>query len=196
VLDTRELGRRPGTMQRVRREVPAPGGLAVALVGVPEGSPVRLELRLESVVEGVLVSGAVDVALAGECARCLDPFRAALRVDLLELFSYAAEEPVDPDADRPLLVEDERIDLGPVLHDAVVLALPLAPVCSDDCPGLCPDCGARLADTSPGHAHGGADPRWAALAPLLPAADPPGRARIFPPLDPSGRSAVGRAEEN
>jgi uncharacterized protein len=183
-------------MQRVRREVPAPAGLAVSLVGVPEASPMRLDLRLEAVVEGVLVSGVVDVGLAGECARCLDPFTSAMRVDLLELFAYPdAELPGEEGDEEQSLIQDERVDLRAVLHDAVVLAMPLAPVCRVDCPGLCPDCGARLAD-APGHAHAATDPRWAALAALLPTPDQPGTARTFTAPDPSDPAAVGRAEEN
>ena len=171
VVDTRELGRGPGAMQRVRRSVPAPADLGVGgVVGVPPDTDVELDLRLEAVVEGVLVSGTARVALAGECVRCLDPVGGELVVDLQELYAYpdrAAEDGDGPGGDDVnLRVEDERIDLEPALRDAVVLALPLAPVCRDDCPGLCPECGARLADDAT-HSHDATDPRWAALSGLL-----------------------------
>jgi uncharacterized protein len=171
-------------MQRVRRTVPAPADLAVGLVGVPPGADVQLDLRLESVVEGILVSGTATVPLVGECARCLDPIAFRLDVDLQELFVHP--EPDGPaagagDRDEPE-VEDGFVDLVPLLRDAVVLALPLAPVCRDDCPGLCPECGVRLADT-PGHTHRQVDPRWAGLDQLV---EP----------HPPGRTAVGRAEES
>ncbi|HEU4491934.1 MAG TPA: DUF177 domain-containing protein [Jiangellales bacterium] len=171
VVDTRELGRGPGAMQRVRRSVPAPADLGVGgVVGVPPDTDVELDLRLEAVVEGVLVSGTARVALAGECVRCLDPVGGELVVDLQELYAYpdrAAEDGDGPDGtDVDLRVEDERIDLEPALRDAVVLALPLAPVCRDDCPGLCPGCGVRLADDAT-HSHDATDPRWAALSGLL-----------------------------
>jgi uncharacterized protein len=132
------------------------------LVGVPDGSDLVLDLRLESVSEGVLVSGTAQVALSGECARCLEPLTESLEVDVQQLFVYPGHENEADDDEIGRLVDD-YIDLEPLLRDAVVLALPLAPVCRDDCPGLCPDCGARLAEVGPDHGHDEVDPRWAAL---------------------------------
>ena len=162
VIDTRELGRRPGSMRTVSRSVPAPAGLGVDVLGVPAGSQLELDLRLESVVEGVLVSGTASAAAAGECVRCLDAVTRRLVTDLQELFAYPGDEPVDDDEAALRQLEGDLLDLEPVLRDAVVLALPLQPVCRDDCPGLCPECGARLAD-EPRHEHEATDPRWAAL---------------------------------
>lgn len=171
VIDTRELGRRAGAMVRVDRTVPAPGDMGTAVIGVPEGTDVELALRLESVIEGVLVSGTARVSTVGECSRCLDPVVSELVVDLQELYTHPQDDdrgrgPRDEDDEDelPELVGD-LLDLEPTLRDAVVLALPLAPLCRDDCPGLCPDCGARLAD-DPAHTHDVVDPRWAALAEL------------------------------
>ena len=174
VLDTRELGRRPGSMRSLSRSVPAPAHLGVDVLGVPAGSPVELDLRLESVVEGVLVSGTVTATMSGECVRCLDPVTAPLVVDLQELYAFPGARPgSEPDEDddtEPLPeMNGDLIDLEPALRDAVVLALPLRPLCRDDCPGLCPQCGARLED-EPGHTHDAVDPRWAALGGL--AAEP------------------------
>ncbi|HEY5135042.1 MAG TPA: YceD family protein, partial [Candidatus Nanopelagicales bacterium] len=177
VLDTRELGRRAGSMQEVSLTVPAPAGIGIMSIGVPEGSEVELDVRLESVIDGVLVSGTALVQLTGECSRCLDPISDELEVDLQELYVYGetdsrgrpvAHESVEDDADdeQARLVGD-HLDLEPVLRDAVVLDLPLAPVCRDDCPGLCPQCGFRLED-DPEHDHDVIDPRWAALAGLEP----------------------------
>jgi uncharacterized protein len=161
VLDTRELGRRPGAMRRVQRTVEAPAGWQLELVGVPAGTPVTLDLRLESVMEGVLVSGDVHATVAAECGRCLDPLTDDLDVDVQELFAYEATD----DDEQPVLTGD-FVDLEPVVRDAVVLGLPLNPVCDDMCRGLCPSCGARLADVDPDHSHDSVDPRWAALASL------------------------------
>jgi uncharacterized protein len=161
VLDTRELGRRPGATELVSRTVPAPADLGIEVIRVRPGADLGLELRLESVVEGVLVSGSVHVVAEGECARCLDPLERRLEVDLQELYAYPGHE----DEDTRTVVEDGLIDLEPAVRDAVVLALPLAPLCSPDCPGLCVVCGARLAD-DPGHGHEAVDARWAALAAL------------------------------
>lgn len=178
VLDVRSLPRAPGSMVSVVREVPAPAGLGVAMARVPEGSPIALDLRLESVLEGVLVSGTADVAVVAECARCLEPVDWREEFDLTELFRYPAtnargvivDEPDESDDPLPE-VRDDLVDLEPVLRDAVVLDLPLAPLCRPDCPGLCPECGISLTDETD-HRHESTDPRWAALAALAGEADP------------------------
>lgn len=148
------------------RTDPAPADLGIEVIGVPEGSPVELGLRLEAVMEGVLVTGKATVHVSGECARCLSPIEDTTTVDVQELFVYshvATDEDEDQETSR--LVED-LLDLEPVVRDAVVLALPFSPVCTDDCGGLCPECGARLSD-DPGHAHETPiDPRWEALQSL------------------------------
>jgi uncharacterized protein len=160
VLDIRELGRRAGSMRELTRDVDAPSLWRLELVAVPEGAPVTLELRLESVMEGVLVSGLVHAPVAAECGRCLEPLRTTLHAPLQELFAY---EPEPGDEEIPV-VQGDFLDLEPVLRDAVVLALPLNPVCDDACPGLCAGCGVRLDDLPDDHSHETVDPRWAALA--------------------------------
>jgi uncharacterized protein len=174
VLDTRDLGRRPGSMRELHLELEAPAGWELELVTVPVGSPIGLDVRLESVVEGVLVSAHLRAALEAECGRCLEPVSQRLEVDVTELFAY---EPVpEEDGDDVLLLDGDLADLRAVLHDAVVLALPLNPVCGADCAGLCPTCGERLADLAPDHAHDDLDPRWAILASVPVTAAPDRRA--------------------
>jgi uncharacterized protein len=150
----------------VSRTVPAPADLGIEVLGVPEGSPVELDLRLEAVMEGVLVTGTAHVGLEGECVRCLEPISDEVEVRFQELYVYDDKD-VDPDEEIEVsTLQDDLLDLEPLLRDAVVLALPFQPLCQDDCPGLCPDCGARLAD-DPDHGHGEpVDPRWAALGAL------------------------------
>lgn len=163
VLDTHELGRRAGAMKVVRATVEAPADLGIAVIGVPPGSPVELDLRLESVVEGVLVSGTATVQLRGECVRCLGPISDELEVEIQELYVYPG---VEPDNDLASRLEGDLIDLEPLLRDAVVLDLPFQPLCREDCAGLCVECGANL-NESPDHHHGqDLDPRWAALRTL------------------------------
>ncbi|MDH6137015.1 uncharacterized protein P3T37_006446 [Kitasatospora sp. MAA4] len=177
VFDTHELGRRPGSLRKVSRTLKAPEGLGIVdVIGVPADSEIVLELRLESVVEGVLVTGTVEADVAGECVRCLEPVEDSLDVDFQELYYYpeadergrtrtggtSDEEQSDEDEDEIYRLEGDYFDLQPVLRDAVVLALPLQPVCQEDCLGLCSECGARLSD-DPDHHHDVADPRWAAL---------------------------------
>ena len=170
MLDTRELGRRPGSQREVSLTVPAPAELGIDILSVPEGSPVTLDLRLEAVMEGVLVTGTARVGLEGECARCLDPITDPVDVTFQELFLYddqrrdsTGQHEADED-DEVSTLEDDLLDLEPLLRDAVVLALPFQPLCEDDCPGLCTECGASLKE-DPEHTHEEPiDPRWAALA--------------------------------
>lgn len=168
MLDTRELGRRPGSQRWVSLEIEAPAELGIDILHVPEGSPVDIDLRLEAVMEGVLVTGTATAELDGECARCLEPVEDDLDVDFQELYVYDDSDGRghDEDDEDVRRLEDDLLDLEPVLRDAVVLALPYRPLCRPDCPGLCIDCGARLAD-DPDHRHEDPiDPRWAGLQAL------------------------------
>jgi uncharacterized protein len=165
VLDTRELGRRPGSERRVSLTAPAPADLGIEVLRVPEGSPIEFDIRLEAVVEGVLVTGSAEAELAGECVRCLEEISSEITADFQELFVYDDDSSAggDDEDGETRRLEGDLVDLEPLLRDAVVLALPFQPLCQDDCPGLCAECGARLAD-DPGHRHDPAvDPRWAAL---------------------------------
>jgi uncharacterized protein len=163
-IDLRELGRRAGSLQELERRAPAPADWRVELIGVPEGAEIDLHLRLESVMEGVLVTGDLDVPVVGSCARCLEPIEDRLSLGVQELFAYAGsttEETSEEDEVRR--VEGDFLDLEPLVRDTVVLSLPLAPVCTEDCAGLCVDCGQRLDDLPADHSHEVLDPRWAAL---------------------------------
>jgi uncharacterized protein len=171
VFDLRELGRRPGSMQEYRRDVPAPAVIGLDLIGVPAGAPLDLDLRLESVTEGVLVTGTVTAPLTGQCGRCLDPISEDVTVDLCELFAYEHSSTDETtDEDEVHRVDGELIDVEPVVHEAIVLGLPGTPLCRSDCAGLCPDCGQRLDDLPAGHTHETIDPRWAGLAAFTDAA--------------------------
>ncbi len=160
VLDTHDLARGAGQMMTVRDSAPAPAGIGIEMIGVPEGSPIELELAMQSVVEGVLVSGTAEVEVAGQCSRCLEPVEDTVQIDVQELYVYETSEATEEEAHR---LEGELIDLEPVVRDAVVLELPFQPLCKADCAGLCPDCGANLND-DPEHEHEeNTDPRWSAL---------------------------------
>lgn len=160
VLDTHDLGRRAGAMKVVQASVEAPAELGIGVIGVPPGSPVVLDLRLESVVEGVLVSGTATVMVTGDCVRCLDKISDEFEIDVQELFVYPDSEATEDEASR---LEDDLIDLEPLLRDDVVLELPFQPLCREDCEGLCVECGANLNDHLD-HSHDVAiDPRWEKL---------------------------------
>lgn len=165
VLDVRELGRRAGAMITIDRTVPAPAELTNPMIGIPQGSELELDVMAESVIEGVWVSGTVSAELKGECGRCLEPVSEPITVEVQELFQYDDRDAEDRDEELPSF-DSEYIDIEPTVRDAVVLALPLAPVCEEECQGLCSECGIRLLD-EPGHKHDQLDPRWAALGTLL-----------------------------
>jgi len=160
VLDTHDLGRRAGAMKLVQTTVHAPADLGIAVIGVPSGSPVELDLRLESVIEGVLVTGAATVEVRGECVRCLGEVSEELEVDVQELFVYPESDATEEEASR---LAGDLIDLEPLLRDGVVLNLPFQPLCRPDCRGLCVVCGAHL-NEEPEHSHEAPlDPRWEKL---------------------------------
>ena len=173
-VDLRELGRRAGSLHELERTAPAPADWRVELLGVPEGAEVELGLRLESVIEGVLVTGELDVPVVGSCARCLEPVEDTLALDIQELFAYAGSTTeATSEEDEVRRIEGDFLDLAPLARDTVVLNLPLAPVCTDDCAGLCVDCGQRLDDLPADHHHDIVDARWAGLVAKFgtPAAD-------------------------
>jgi uncharacterized protein len=124
---------------------------------VKEGAPLEIDLKLEGLHEGILVTGEVKAEATGECVRCLDPVTIPLQVEFQELFAYSLDEAFD------FAVRDDHVDLEPVVRDAVVLALPFQPVCRPDCPGLDPETGERLADNPDRSPREVLDPRWAAL---------------------------------
>ncbi|WP_282779425.1 MULTISPECIES: DUF177 domain-containing protein [unclassified Nocardia] len=167
VLDVRSLGRAPGSMKQVRRTVTTDAKIGLEMVGIPAGAQVELDLTLQAVSEGVLVTGTVSAPIEGECSRCLEPFTDAIELRLTELFAYpdsATEQTTEEDEIHRLV--DDLIDLEPVVIDAVGLELPLQPLCEPDCPGLCPECGVRMAIAGSEHGHEILDPRWAKLASL------------------------------
>ncbi len=165
VVDTKDLARSPGASKRYRRSVSVREGLGFGeVIAVRPGTRVGFEMLAESVLEGVLVTGTAQAELAGVCARCLDELSDTLDVEFSELFAYpdsTTEETTSEDEVYRLV--DDMVDMEPVVRDAIVLALPQAPLCSPDCQGLCAECGARWAELPADHAHETMDPRWAAL---------------------------------
>jgi uncharacterized protein len=139
-----------GTLEDLSTEVAAVAGEVTA------------DLLLESVVEGILVSGRLTGVLSLICARCLDGFERPFTIDLHELF---VETPA-PDGDDYGLGPDASIDTGPMALDAIGVEMPFAPLCRPDCLGLCETCGGnRNLDECPGHEE--VDPRWAGLEAML-----------------------------
>ena len=174
VIDVHDF-RSAGSMKRISRTMPAAPDLGNAVITVPEHSPIEVDLLLESVIEGCSSAGTARMSATGDCSRCLEPVILPAEFDFSGTvrlagtaaggnLRYRRAAAVDPVwSDRPVTL----------LRDAIVLGLPLAPVCEESCPGLCVECGIKLAD-DPGYRHEVTDPRWAALGNLhLPADDGP-----------------------
>ncbi len=151
-----ELRRRPGNRVHLERDV-AVGGLAVTTAAVPDGGVAHLDAVLESLSDGITLSGEVSFPWEGPCRRCLEPTGGELSVPVREVFKDV------PEGGDLLALDGDAVELGPVVRDAVVLALPLAPLCSEDCPGPDPE---HFPVTSADPERAPADPRWAALAEL------------------------------
>ena len=161
-VDIIRLGRRPGSMVTLRNTVPNPSRIGAASIAIEQGAPLDLDLRLESVSEGVLVTGTVSAPWRGVCRRCTTPIDGEFNVSVKERFC-------DPDPERHVLddelayeIGDDQLDLGPMMRDAIVLELPLAPLCLADCAGLCAECGADR-NVEACTCVPPVDPRWATL---------------------------------
>src|ERR1700741_2442387 len=137
VFDTRRLSRQPGSFRDETRTARAPDGVGAGLVLVPAGADVALDLRFEAVSEGVLVTGSAVAPLTGECARCLEPLTSTIEVSFQELYRYLPDPGEDENDGEERFLDGDYLALEPAFRDAVVLALPLSPLCSDDCQGLC-----------------------------------------------------------
>src|SRR3954453_17327233 len=109
VLDTRELGRRPGSQRKESPTVPAPADLGIEVLRVPEGSPVDLDLRLEAVMEGVLVTGTARAALDGGGARGLEPISDEIEARFQELFVYDEHQTSHDEDDEVSTLEGDLV---------------------------------------------------------------------------------------
>ena len=173
-LNTFELPRRPGEMKEYELDIEVPEKVGTDLIAVAVGEIIEVDARLESVAEGVLLSAEIFATAKGECTRCLDPVEIAIEKKIQELYLYEKKaerkkgKPVEDDLEieDEFLMEGDVMDLQTPIRDAIVLSLPNNPLCSDDCEGLCPDCGGKWAELPDEHAHEAIDARWAGLAGL------------------------------
>jgi DUF177 domain-containing protein len=164
-------------MMTFSETVPNPSRIGLEVIAVDEGAPLTLDLRMESVSEGVLVSGTVSAPTSGECSRCLTPITGDVEIDLTELFAYPdsmTDETTESDEMGRVgsSGQADTVDLEQPIIDAIGLALPFSPLCGPDCAGLCPECGVPLATAGPGHHHEQIDPRWAKLADMVDREEP------------------------
>lgn len=174
ILNTHDLPRRAGEMKEYQLDIPAHARIGVPLIAVPEGDLVELDIRLESVAQGVLASAEIYAVAHGECIRCLDPVEVVIDRKIQELYRYEPtnekgrkkrreDEDVDLEGEEELQMEGDLMDLEIPIIDAIILTLPVNPLCSDECLGLCPDCGEKWEKLPEGHAHEVIDARWSGL---------------------------------
>jgi uncharacterized protein len=157
VVDVADLRRHPGTRFDVRTTVPALN-VRMGDVGVTDGEPVTVEIDIESLSDGLVATGTVRAHWRGSCRRCLEAADGDMLVELRELFRPSAAP-----EDEAFPIVDDQVDLRPVVTEVLVCDLPLAPLCGDDCRGLCPECGANRNLVDCGHDVRPVDPRWSAL---------------------------------
>lgn len=175
-LNTYELARRAGEMKEYELDIVVAEKFGVELVAVPAGDVIEVDIRLESVTEGVLLSADVYAVAKGECIRCLDPLEIVVERKIQELYNYEPsaergkkrkiEASEELDIEDELMMEGDIMDLESPIRDAVVLSLPINPLCSLDCQGLCPECGGKWAQLPEDHHHEVVDARWASLGSL------------------------------
>jgi uncharacterized protein len=174
ILNTHDLPRRAGEMKEYQLDIPAHARIGIPLIAVPEGDLVELDIRLESVAQGVLASAEMYAVAHGECIRCLDPVEVVIDRKIQELYRYEPtnekgrkkrreDEDVDLEGEEELQMEGDLMDLEIPIIDAIILTLPVNPLCSDECLGLCPDCGEKWEKLPEGHAHEVIDARWSGL---------------------------------
>lgn len=157
VVAVTEQRRNPGVQRRVQVAGPVPD-LGTSAAAVPEGADASADVMVEALTDGrVTVTGTIAAPWEGECRRCLKPVRGDVTVEVQELF----EPDPAPDAETYRL-DGDYLDLEPLVRDAVLLALPLAPLCAEACAGPDPEghpVGSGEAEPTP-------DPRWSALSEL------------------------------
>jgi uncharacterized protein len=178
ILNIHELSRRAGEMKEYELDIEAPERIGVPLIGVPQGGVIEADIRVESVTEGVLLSADIYAVAHGECIRCLDPVEEIVERKIQELYRYeptndrgrkkrSDEVDIDLEDEDELQMDGDLMNLEIPIIDAIILALPVNPLCDDECMGLCPQCGEKWETLPDGHEHEEVDARWAGLAPLL-----------------------------
>lgn len=174
ILNTHELPRRTGELKEYELDIEAPTRIGVPLIAIPEGDVIEADVRLESVTEGILLSAEIYAVAVGECIRCLDTVEVVIDRKIQELYRYEPtnekgrkkrreDEDVDLEVEDELQMDGDLMNLEIPIIDAIILTLPVNPLCSEECLGLCPDCGEKWANLPEDHAHEVIDARWSGL---------------------------------
>ena len=155
-VDISSLKSQPGSAMHVERTGRLPG-MAITGVEVPADADVHVDADLAWAQEDVVVTATLRTRWESTCRRCLEPASGEVEARVREVY-----EP-DSDLEETYRLDGTRVDLAPLVRDAVLLRLPPAPLCREDCRGLCTRCGANLNEGECGCDPSPPDPRWAAL---------------------------------
>ena len=180
LFNTHDLPRRAGEMREYELTIDKHEALGFEVLAIAQDEPIEIDLKIESVAEGVLATASVRTIASGECGRCLDPVEYDVDESFQELYEYTEDprqarkkdkhkkrEPEElDDEDEVRQMAGDVIDLDGPIRDAIILNLPINPLCDQDCQGLCQDCGQKWADLPQDHDHGTTDIRWAGLESL------------------------------
>ena len=137
--------------------------IGTPMLAIKTGESMLIEFKAESVSDGVLISGHVKSKAKGECGRCLDEIEWDVSEEFRELFLYESRKGEDEE-DELFALDGDIADIETAIRDAVVLTMPINPLCKPDCKGLCSECGERWEKLAPDHTHEKIDPRWSGLA--------------------------------
>lgn len=153
-------------MKEYHLAFPAPDRIGIPLLAIETGTEIDIDLRAESVADGILITGEIESAASGECGRCLDPINEEIHQSFQELFLYESRISDNPDDDDEELfvMEGDEADIETAVRDAIILTMPLNPLCQQDCQGLCSECGEKWSSLPEGHSHQALDPRWKGLS--------------------------------
>ena len=152
-------------MKEYHLAFPAPERMGIPLLAIEPGTELDIELRAESVDDGILITGEIQSVAVGECGRCLEPINEEIHQKFQELYLYQNRTSANPDDDEEIFaMEGDEADIEIPIRDAIILAMPLNPLCEADCEGLCSECGEKWSSLPEGHSHESVDPRWKGLA--------------------------------
>jgi uncharacterized protein len=174
MLNTFELPRRAGELKEYQLDIETVTRIGVPLIAVQEGDVIEVDARLESVTEGILLSADIYAIAQGECIRCLDPVEVVVDRKIQELYRYEPtnekgrrkrrdDEDIDLEGEEELQMEGDLMNLEIPIIDAIILTLPINPLCNLECLGLCPECGEKWESLPEGHIHEVIDARWSGL---------------------------------
>ena len=162
-VNLHELPRRAGEMKTYYLQFAAPEPIGIPMLAIKAGQEIKIDFRAEAVSDGVLISGQITSEAVGECGRCLNELKQEIDQEFRELFLYESRKSEEED-DELFVMDGDIADIEVPIRDAVVLAMPLNPLCKADCKGLCSECGERMEKMGPEHSHEKVDPRWSGLA--------------------------------